>query len=328
MSVFGNNRSLRCVLFHDVSDHTTPFTKGLGVTISTTEFEARIRYLAKHYTPVSFQDLLDRNGSGSWPCPPVLVTFDDVYASVLENAAPICRKYNVPALFFLNASCLGNTTLSLDNLVCYAANRSGMPVVNAAARQVRPELNGNEYSLSQIFGTFLPGLSLGERKAFQDSLIAAAGIRPGELASEAGLYLTEEQLHGLITAGFEIGDHTYSHVHCRALSSHEFREEIDANRIALEQITGNKVRAFSIPYGSSSDYTPELEGHLRRCGYDAAFLVESLPNRFPLDFHRLYRVSVHSKSDRDLFVDLEVLPYLRVVRNRLLRRPIRDGIMG
>ena len=158
MSVFGNNRSLRCVLFHDVSDHTTPFTKGLGVTISTTEFEARIRYLAKHYTPVSFQDLLDRNGSGSWPCPPVLVTFDDVYASVLENAAPICRKYNVPALFFLNASCLGNTTLSLDNLVCYAANRSGMPVVNAAARQVRPELNGNEYSLSQIFGEFLPGL--------------------------------------------------------------------------------------------------------------------------------------------------------------------------
>ena len=321
MKLLGHNNSLRCVLFHDVSDQTSSFTEGLGVTISKKDFEARVRFLARHYTPVALQDILSAADSGRWPRQPVLVTFDDAYASVVENAAPVCRKYGVPAVLFINASCLDNTRLALDNLLCYVANTFGMSAINSVAREMKPFNTSKWDSLRQIFSDFIPALSLTEREAFQDRLIAATGLRVSELAREAGLYLTEQQIRELAASDFEIGDHTYSHVHCRHLSEPNFREEIDRNKAALEMISGRKVRAFSVPYGSSADLTPELTGHLQRSGHEAVFLVESLPNRPPLNLQRLYRVSVHSRSNLDFVAELEVLPYLRTVRNRFFRSP-------
>ncbi len=319
MSLLGYNSSLRCVLFHDVSDQTSSFTEGLGVTISKKDFEARIRFLASHYTPVALRDILAAIHGGDWPRPPVLVTFDDAYASVVENAAPICRKYGVPALLFTNASCLDNLRVSLDNLLCYISNTLGMSVINSMAREMKPGNPAKPYSLRQVFSDFLPTLSLTEREVFENRLRAATGLRVDDLAREARLYLTERQIRELAASDFEIGNHTYSHVHCRRLSEGGFRQEIDRNQAALETVSGKKVRAFSVPYGSSADLTPELAAHLRRSGHEAVFLVESLPNRFPLDLHRLDRVSVRSRSNANFIADVEVLPYLRIVRNLCFR---------
>jgi peptidoglycan/xylan/chitin deacetylase (PgdA/CDA1 family) len=264
----------------------------------------------------------------SWRRPPVLVTFDDAYASVFDTAAPVCRNHGVPAVFFINASCIGNRILALDNLICYVANTDGLTAVNAAAAKFRPSTFVRGYSLSQVFAEFLPDLSPAERKAFQAELIAGSGLNPAELSRDAALYVTSEQVAELSRSGFEIGDHTFSHIHCRTLEQSDLEGEVDRNRSVLEEIVGRKVRAFSVPYGSSADLTPALTNHLRRSGYQASFLSESLPNRFPMDFYRLSRVSVHSRSDRELFVDLEVLPYIRALRNRLFRRPIKQRIMG
>ena len=54
----GPRYSLRCVLFHDVSDTESSFTKGLGGTITRKNFEAALKFITRHYTPVSLQDLV------------------------------------------------------------------------------------------------------------------------------------------------------------------------------------------------------------------------------------------------------------------------------
>src|SRR5580700_28457 len=122
MRLPGLQYSLRCVLFHDISSRLSPFTKGLGVTMSPDHFEARIRFLAQHYTPINLGTFLAGAQGGKLPGRPVLVTFDDAYASVAEVAAPICHKYNVPALFFVSGSLIGNRDLAMDNFLCYVAN--------------------------------------------------------------------------------------------------------------------------------------------------------------------------------------------------------------
>ena len=72
--------------------------------------------------------------AGAFPPRAVLVTFDDGYASTMEWAAPLCKRFEVPAVFFLNAAFLDNHRLAPDNLVCFAANVLGMETINAAAR--------------------------------------------------------------------------------------------------------------------------------------------------------------------------------------------------
>ena len=99
----GPSYSLRCVVFHDISVSETPFTRGMGVSITPSNFEAALKFITRYYTPVCLQDVLtDCDGRGL-PPRAILVTFDDGYASVMEWAAPLCREFGVPAIFFLNA---------------------------------------------------------------------------------------------------------------------------------------------------------------------------------------------------------------------------------
>jgi peptidoglycan/xylan/chitin deacetylase (PgdA/CDA1 family) len=314
----GPRYSLRCVLFHDVSDAESVFTHGLGGTITRKDFEAALRFLTRHYTPVSLQEVLDDPEGRRLPARPVLVTFDDAYASVSEFAAPCCYDLGVPAVFFVNAVCLDNQQLALDNLVTYVANLFGLDTINAAARSVDvPEILELR-SLTEVFSRFLPAISPSAREMFHAALVHLTGIEERDLAGSSGIYLTSQQLRNLATFNFEIGNHTYSHANCRTLSTGDFTEEIDRNQAVLEAASGTKVRSFSVPYGSSIDLTPELVAHLHRSGYQTAFLSESRANS-PSDRFRLDRVSINTGGDEALFSQIEILPRLRALRNSLLQ---------
>jgi peptidoglycan/xylan/chitin deacetylase (PgdA/CDA1 family) len=315
--MFGPSYSLRCVVFHDISAGESPFTRGMSVSITPRKFEAALRFLTRHYTPVRLQDVLTDSGGRGLSPRAVLVTFDDAYASVAKSAAPLCRQFGVPAVFFVNAAFLDNQRLAPDNLVCYVANALGMETINAAARAVRGTETPELQSLSEVFTCFFPGISLAQRAVFLDALRQFGGINESRMAREAGLYLTSKQLCDLASFDFEIGNHTYSHVHCRSLSQEEFGPEVDRNKAELEALSGTKVRSFSPPYGSSTDLTHHITEHLKRSGHKAVFLSESVANPRGADPFRLDRVSTRAESDDTFFFEIEVLPRLRAVRNRL-----------
>lgn len=326
-NVLGSRYSLRCVLFHDISDRPSLFTNGIGVTLPKSDFEDKIRFLAHHYAPVSLEEIFNESGSYKGRRP-VLVTFDDVYASVALEAAPICEKYDVPALFFVNSRFLDNKDLALDNLICYVANTKGVAAVNSVARDVSKSKDLCLCSITEIIGEFLPLLSLKARSVFYERLADSVGIQPDVLAREAGLYLTSSQLQALALSNFEIGNHTYSHVHGRQLMAQDFGQEIDKNKAVLESITGKQIRAYSVPYGSSADLPSELVEHLQRSGHRSAFLVEGLANDPSADPYHLYRVSVQARNEADFFSELEILPRLRSIQHAWLRRGAKKNCLG
>ncbi len=310
----GADYSLRSVLFHDVCETETPFTRGLGGTITSKDFEAALQFLTKHYTPVSLAEVLASFDGNPLPPRPVLVTFDDAYASVRGVAAPLCLKYGVPALFFVNASCLDNRQLALDNLLCYVANIYGLGPIDAAIRAVDSAAEFEVRSLTQVFADFLPSIFLSSREAFRQSLIELTGVNDAKLAADASLYLSSQQLRELMKFNFELGNHTYTHANCRVLTTAEFAAEIDRNKAVLEEISDTQVRSFSVPYGSSVDLTTELAQHLQKSGYRAAFLAEGRANSTATLQLHLDRVSIKASRDAAFFSEIEVLPRLRRIR--------------
>ena len=326
--ILGPRYSLRCILFHDVADTESVFTKGLGGTIRPEKFEAALRFLNRHYNPVSLQQVLASFEGQPLPTRPVLVTFDDAYKSVAEIAAPLCSKYCVPAVFFVNASNLDNRQLALDNLVCYVANICGLGTINAAIRCVEGTRNYEVGSLMQVFSDFLPRIPFTVRESFRRALVELAQIDEEQLAATANLYLSSEQLRSLSAFDIEIGDHTYTHVHCRSLVAAELAEELRKNKTVLESATATRVRSFSIPYGSSEDLTDHLLSHLQKEGYEAIFLAEGCANSTDTNKTYLDRMSVKCDSDASLFSEMEVLPRLRTIRDRVFgrrnsRNPVR-----
>jgi peptidoglycan/xylan/chitin deacetylase (PgdA/CDA1 family) len=317
--LLGRSYSLRSVVFHHIADEPSPFTAGIRVSVTEKAFEDALRFLSAHYSPVRLEDVLSDGDGLGLPPRALLVTFDDAYASVAEVAAPLCRKYGVPAVFFVNAAFLDNRRLAPDNLICYVASAMGMGVIEKAARAIPGGQSIELRTLAEVFGDFFPSISLGEREIFLDALWEMAGVDESRLARDAKLYLTSEQLRDLKKFDFEIGNHTYTHTHCRSFSTGELVAEVDRNKAELEAVTGTKVRSFSQPYGSAKDLTPTVVHHLERTGHRVAFLSESVANARGADLLHLDRVSTCAESDDALFFEIEVLPRLRAVRNRLFR---------
>jgi peptidoglycan/xylan/chitin deacetylase (PgdA/CDA1 family) len=317
--LLGPSYSLRCVVFHSISTTESPFTKGMRVSITPSDFEAALKFLIRYYTPVRLQDVLAASEGRSLPPRAVLVTFDDGYASIMEWAVPLCGKFGVPATLFLNAAFLNNDGLAPDNLVCYAANVLGMEAINAAMRSVGSADIPKLKSLAEVFSRFFPSISLPERQVFLDALAHLGGINERQLAGEARLYLARKQVCELAASGFEIGNHTYTHVRCRSLTAADFGQEIERNKAELEALSGKQVRSFSLPYGSSADLSSDLLRKLQLSGHEAVFLSESVANPRGTDWFRFDRVSIHANKDNALFFEIEVFPRLRAVRNRLFR---------
>jgi peptidoglycan/xylan/chitin deacetylase (PgdA/CDA1 family) len=314
--IFGRSYTLRCVVFHNIALAPSPFTAGINVSITPQAFEAALQFFTANYAPVRLEDVLTNCEGRGLPERALLVTFDDAYASVAEYAAPLCRRYRVPAAFFVNAAFVDNRCLAPDNLVCYAASMLGMEAINRAIRAVAgtgaPELR----SLAEVFGAFFPAVSLAQRTAFLNALSRIAGIDEENLSRRANLYLTGSQLRDLSSTDFEIGNHTYTHTHCRSFLPQDFASEIDRNKMELEAICGTRIRSFSQPYGSSRDVTQGLTDHLERSGHQAVFLSQSVANPRNANLFHLDRVSTSAASDDTLFLEIEVLPRLRAFRNK------------
>jgi peptidoglycan/xylan/chitin deacetylase (PgdA/CDA1 family) len=192
----------------------------------------------------------------------------------------------------------------------------GMSLIQTGIRKALGDRVPAVHSLSEVFGDFFPSLSLAERQAFLEVLRGLAGIDEAGLAKEAALYLTTEQLRGLSSYNFEIGNHTYTHTHCRSLARNEIFGEVERNKTELEAKSGSRVRSFSQPYGSSKDLSPDLVDYLRRTGHEAVFLSESVANPSKPNLFRLDRIGSQAKNHGALLVEIELMPRLRAIRNQ------------
>lgn len=94
----GGDRALRVLMYHKVNDvPENPLSVPVGL------FDEQMAVLGElGYQVVSLDAVLDHI-AGTRPLPPgaVLITFDDGYRDILENALPVLRRYGYPAVIFV-----------------------------------------------------------------------------------------------------------------------------------------------------------------------------------------------------------------------------------
>jgi peptidoglycan/xylan/chitin deacetylase (PgdA/CDA1 family) len=68
--------------------------------------------------------------------------------------------------------------------------------------------------------------------------------------TEVGEQFRQSDLENLLRDGHELASHTFSHVSCRSMSAHSFREEVLKGQSSIGSLLGrNDRRNFSFPYG-------------------------------------------------------------------------------
>jgi peptidoglycan/xylan/chitin deacetylase (PgdA/CDA1 family) len=98
------------LLFHQVSN-TTP----KATSVSPVTFRKQMQYLSEHHTVLSLKEVIEAlQNRQPLPDKAVVITFDDGYNNIYENAHPILREFNFPYTIFINPPLIGNLNHQLD----------------------------------------------------------------------------------------------------------------------------------------------------------------------------------------------------------------------
>jgi peptidoglycan/xylan/chitin deacetylase (PgdA/CDA1 family) len=297
------------VLYHHISSDADRLTHQLDLSTTPEVFEQHVRYFAKNFDFVRPADLF----SGVLPRKALLITFDDAYKSVLDVGGPILSGVNAPSLFFLNPATIMKDTLPIDNALSFAVEEIGLPKV-LSLMNVK---NSGLTSTRELISSILPEMKLAEVKAAKQRILSELGTTDKEMRDQSKLFLTTEDLEEFSCYRIEVGNHSMEHTFFRALSDAELEREIAESRLALQRLSGQRVRCLSVPYGNENDATESALSIARASGHHAIFLVHARSNRFRPAKDIYYRISLRNTSRDDLSLKLRVMPALRSVRNWL-----------
>lgn len=99
---------LPILMYHNIGPLREGFDRYL--TISSETFEDHLRWLSKHgYTPIRTSDWLSYRDGKALPDKPVLLTFDDAYADIVEFGLPLLIKYGFTGIVFVVTDQIGGT---------------------------------------------------------------------------------------------------------------------------------------------------------------------------------------------------------------------------
>lgn len=111
------NIKIPILLYHQICN-STPERQNYHLSTTTMQFKKQITDLKNlGYTFITYDDLIAYNKNEfALPEYCVLISFDDGYKNVYENAYPIAKELNIPITIFVIDNCVGtNEYISWDN---------------------------------------------------------------------------------------------------------------------------------------------------------------------------------------------------------------------
>ena len=229
---------------------------GIEKGIAASQFERQMRFLLRHFTPVSasrIQPDLSKEVQFA-------VTLDDGYEDNYLVAAPILKKLGIPATFYVVSDFVGTDRLFWWEQVAELMRHSENPELDMEA--VIPDLcqEGNlvnvfplrdhdqrDYAYEQLCARIRKGphvdipLHVNRIAEYCDVPVREQGRRYG--------LMNWQQLNDLVRQGFEIGGHSANH--CNVVGADEIllQKELIGSINAIEAKIDAPVESFAYPYG-------------------------------------------------------------------------------
>jgi peptidoglycan/xylan/chitin deacetylase (PgdA/CDA1 family) len=263
-----------------------------SIELDAHAFEKQVAFLKRNFDPIFPADFdTQRSRLGRIR---VLLTFDDGFRNNAEVAAPILRKYGVPALFFVSSR---HTTPGkylwfayLSNLAMYFKG-AGF-VFRDRFMDMSPERR--EATVNELRQTLLgltphPGAMY---RAIEEELPPLEDFvsEPELLDHCAGMSV--EQVEELARDPlFSIGVHTVDHPYLTRCEEDEMARQISDNKAWLESVCKRECDAVAYPLG---DYDLTVLRWCRELGLTRGYAVDPL---LKMDYRlELPRVGIYRPS--------------------------------
>jgi len=258
------------------------------------QFSWQMELLATHFNALPLHDDLQQLKNNTLPSLAVAITFDDGYADNLLNAAPILKKHNLNATFFIASGYLDGGRMWNDTVI-ETIRTTTTKTLDLTA------IGLGCFDISTPDQKSLAAQKILQKVKYLDPLKRQAcahhitGLSKEDLPNN--LMLTTEQLRHLQQSGMEIGGHTVTHPILANLNEAEAKWEILENKQTLETLLGASIRYFAYPNGKPiQDYSPEQIGLVKQSGYLSALSTQAGVANKRSDLWQLPRFTPWDKS--------------------------------
>ena len=251
-----------------------------SLLISRTMFERHLQWVGDHFDFISLEQAARHLAAGEpFARPSAVVTFDDGYRDVFEQAVPVMRRLGVPAAHFLVSDRIDSGQPfvhdRLYSLLCTAYEHWPSPetavsgVLQTAGIDVRHAFGPRFRTKTALLATRTLLLKAPQHEMCRilQVLEANIGLPP---ASAQPLAMTWDMIRTMRREGATIGSHTKTHAWLVAESPATVEHELVASKAALERGLGEPVEFFAYPDGRFTAATVEA---VARAGYRVACTV-------------------------------------------------------
>ncbi len=273
-----------------------------GIVISTETFRRHCELMNNAYEVISLETVPDfLSGRRTAARPLAVITFDDGYLDVYEQAFPVLHELDLPATVFLPTECIGHDKpLAHDRLFwllkqCFERE---IPLGGLLANSgMKPE-SANEFAASR------DRLGLTEKMVHLPSDLRENIIR--ELERELGDFsrypreyqlLDWEMIREMSQRKISFGGHTANHVVLSLEKDSAMTDEIYSSKQKLERELGIESLSFAYPNG---EYNAKIRRIIADAGYKIAVTTEKKINYAGADLLSLGRTSLCEESTRGI----------------------------
>jgi peptidoglycan/xylan/chitin deacetylase (PgdA/CDA1 family) len=303
----GERGRLTIVMYHRVMDQLDPLSP---YTPTAEIFDRHMETLANGFKVLPLSEGIERLKSGSLPRRAACVTFDDGYRDNYTVAAPVLKRYGLPATIFVSTGFLDGGRMWNDSVI-EAVRRA--PGSSIDAREIGLSIHaiGDDLARSATIAKLLDQLKylpVAERSQKVSDLCALIGA-----ALPTDLMLSTAEVRAARHANIEIGGHTVNHPILTQIDDGQARSEIADSKAHLEQILREKITLFAYPNGRpNQDYLVRHAAMVKEAGFVAAVSTASGAAKHDSDLFQLPRYAPWDKLKSRL--------QLRLIQN-LLRPP-------
>jgi len=262
-----NRNALTIVMFHRVLP-----TKDMGkadpaYTISVDLFIQCLAFFRRHYTIISFDDLLAaQNDQTNLPKRSLLITFDDGWDDTLEFATPLLNASAIPALVFVATDAMTDRQTWWWQEVLLAALRHGKARYRSLWRAVPSDAiipPDREHFLRLLlrYGACTPE-------------IRQTVLSPFATDNDGRHILAPDRLKTLARSGINVGSHGACHLPLSMLDD-PGADIMRSRQTLADYLPDHTCTALSFPHGR---YSPPVVAAAFSAGFKFLFTSDPILN--------------------------------------------------
>ena len=265
LSGAGPSARLSVLIFHRVLQIADPLFPD---EIDAERFDRICTWLKAWFNVLPLDAAVASLKAGTLPARSACITFDDGYADNCQIALPILQRHGLCATFFIATGFLNGGRMWNDTLIETVRARVGSTLDASCAGLGHYRLDAIPQSRQAIDALIakVKYLGIAERILVTQELADTAKVGlPNDLM------MSSTEVKTLHQAGMQIGAHTVSHPILARLRDDEAMQEIQASKVFLQDLLGERIGLFAYPNGKpGEDYSAQTVNVVRQLDFDAA----------------------------------------------------------